>query len=121
MTISRRSLIKRGLVAGLAGATGLPFAASSKRDWRKSRSGKGRGRDEHEDDVGSADSATVSSDGKGLFFGYEPFTQKLVLPKVLKPLEGDHRLDPQPAAYPRSGGTGREPVSYTHLTLPTKA
>ena len=101
MTISRRALIKRSLLAGLAGAVSPPFDASSRR--------RGRGRKRNKDDRKSESSTTLSAEGEGLFFGYEPFTQELVLPKVLKPLEGEHRLDPKPAAYPRNGGLGRGP------------
>ena len=104
MSISRRALIKRSVLAGLAGAVSLPFDASSRRRGRGGKGKKGKRGDRK-----SEDSTNLSAEGKGLFFGYEPFTQELVLPKVLKPLEGEQRLDPKPAAYPRNGGTGRGP------------
>jgi len=108
MAISRRSLIKRSLLAGLAGAVSLPFDASSRRGRRGGRGKKGKRGDRK-----SEDSANLSAEGEGLFFGYEPFTQKLVLPKVLEPLKDEQRLDPKPAAYPRNGGAGRDPIAPT--------
>ncbi|HIG71842.1 MAG TPA: twin-arginine translocation signal domain-containing protein, partial [Myxococcales bacterium] len=97
MSISRRSLLKKSVVAGVAGAVGVPLAASSKRG-RKKRDRK---------------KTSVSDTGQGLFFGYEPFTQELVLPRVLSRLDGGERLDPKPGSYPRAGGAGRGPVAPT--------
>ncbi len=105
MGISRRSLLKKSVVAGVAGvagAVGLPLVASSK-----------RGRNKRVRDKRDLKNTSVSDTGQGLFFGYEPFTQELVLPRVLSRLVGGERLDPKPGAYPRAGGPGRGPVAPT--------
>ena len=95
MSLSRRSLLKTGLITGAAGAASLPLLASARRRRRSSDS---------DSDSSSADS--------GKFFGYTPFTQPLTLPAVLTPV----KLDPKPANYPNrpSGVPTNAPIAPTH-------
>ncbi|MCS5635969.1 MAG: multicopper oxidase domain-containing protein [Myxococcota bacterium] len=96
MAVSRRSFIKKGAVAGLAGAFTLPLSASSRRRKRGDRRRNRR---------------LVSDSGRGLFFGYEPFTQEMPVPALLTPLTGADRLEPRPGAYPRPGGPSGVPAT----------
>jgi FtsP/CotA-like multicopper oxidase with cupredoxin domain len=75
--INRRNVLKAGVMSGVAGLS--LFAKPGDAARRRSRKKKGRKSDELQ---------TVGQDGKGLFFGYVPFTQPCPVPHVAVPLAG---------------------------------
>ena len=85
MSVTRRSLLKSGMIVGAAGAASLPLLASAKRNRRRGR-----------------DKRRSSADRSGRLFGYEPFTQPVCVPATLTRIS----LDPAPGDYPnRTLGT----------------
>jgi FtsP/CotA-like multicopper oxidase with cupredoxin domain len=75
--MNRRKALKAGLLSSVAGLS--LFAKPGDAARGKSR----KGRREKSDEV-----QTLGPDGKGLFFGYVPFTQPCPLPVVATPLQG---------------------------------
>jgi FtsP/CotA-like multicopper oxidase with cupredoxin domain len=84
--LSRRAVLKAGLISGAGGLSIFAKEADAKSKRRR------RKKDRDEAPAGSDDESgavqTVDEDGKGLFFGYVPFTQPCPLPPVATPLKG---------------------------------
>ena len=76
--VSRRTLLKAGLISGAAGLPLLSRAGSAAKGSGKKRKGSGKRRGRR----------NKNKERAARFFGYEPFTQPLPIPKVVQQLEG---------------------------------
>ncbi|MEE2897010.1 MAG: hypothetical protein VX815_00945, partial [Gemmatimonadota bacterium] len=98
--LSRRLLLKSGLLSGAAGLSLMAGASSARRSGRRRERGKADRR---------------KADREGRFFGYIPFTQPVFHPSPLTRLVGGSQLDPTPGDYPgRPAGRPAGPIAPTH-------